>query len=222
MVIVALVHTDESKLEFLHCQSVAGVVVEFFIHLGNFFPVVVFEVTTLCLHEVVNHAPIGVSLHNELGETCESRVKHCVVVHESMVGYRFGVWGPEGSVPQLVSVTIHEVSECFLILCLSLKGTGTDSTRELTLASGSIGQVTTLGEDLLSVRVGGFVHAPNMAHPARPRSSCGYKTGDSLIIRAYGSPPIDIPPLIRIHIGKNIILRIRSGSRAKYKTTTHE
>ena len=83
-----------------------------------------------------------------------------------MVGHRFGVWGPEGTVPQLVSVTIQEVCECFLILCLSLKGTGTDSAGELTLGSGSVGQVTTLGEDLLSVRVGsGFVHTSMMAHP---------------------------------------------------------
>ena len=139
-----------------------------------------------------------------------------------MVGYRLSVWGPEGSVPQLVSVTIHEVSECFLILCLSLKGTGTDSARELTLASGSVGQVTTLGEDLLSVGVSGFVHESMMAHPGGSRSSRGYKTGDSLIIRAYGSPPIDIPPSVRIRIGKNITLRIRSGSRPEYKTTTHE
>ena len=88
-----------------------------------------------------------------------------------MIGYRFGVWGPEGTVPQLVSVTVHEVCERFLILCLSLKSTGTDSAGELTLASGSVGQVATLGEDLLSVGVSGFVHESMMAHPGGSRSS---------------------------------------------------
>ena len=82
-----------------------------------------------------------------------------------MIGHGCGVWGPEGTVPQLVSVTVHEVSECFLILFLSLEGTGTDSTGVLMLRSGSVGQVTTLGEDLLSVGVSGFVHETMMAPP---------------------------------------------------------
>lgn len=78
---------------------------------------------------------------------------------------------------QLVSVTVQEFRERLLILCLSLKGTGTDSAGELTLRSGSVGEVTTLGEDLLSVGVGsGFVHTSMMAHPGRSRSSRGYKT----------------------------------------------
>ena len=114
---------------------------------------------------------VGVSFHNELGETFQSRVKQVLLslshfdVHETIIGYRFGVWGPGGTVPQLVSVTVQEVSERLLVLCLSLKGTGTDSAGELTLASGSVGQVTTLGEDLLSVGVSGFVHETMMAPP---------------------------------------------------------
>jgi hypothetical protein len=38
-----------------------------------------------------------------------------------------------------------------------------------------------------------FFHAPRIAYPVRPRSSRGYKTGDSPITRAYGSAPNDIP-----------------------------
>ena len=139
-----------------------------------------------------------------------------------MIGHRFGVWGPEGTVPQMVSVTVQEVSERLLVLCLSLEGPQSDGAGVIMLRSGSVGQVTTLGEDLLSVGVSGFVHESMMAHPGGSRSSRGYKTRDSLIIRAYGSPPTDIPPLIRIRIGKNIILRIRSGSRPEYKTVAHE
>jgi hypothetical protein len=72
-----------------------------------------------------------------------------------------------------VSVTVEEICECFLILCLSLKGTGTDSTGKGPLRSGSVGQVATLREDLLSVRVGnvGFDHALMIARIADPRSS---------------------------------------------------
>ena len=82
-----------------------------------------------------------------------------------MIGHRFGVWGPEGTVPQLVSVTIQEVSECLLVLCLSLESPQSDGAGVLMLRSGSVGQVTTLGEDLLSVRVSGFVHETMMAPP---------------------------------------------------------
>ena len=79
-----------------------------------------------------------------------------------------------------VSVTVQEVCECFLILFFGLEGTKSDSTGVLTLGSGSVGQVMTLSEDLLSVRVGRGVvlHALMIAHPVRPRSSRGYKTRD--------------------------------------------
>ena len=65
----------------------------------------------------------------------------------------------------IVSVTVQEICECFLILCFGFEGTGTDSTGELTLRSGSGGQIAPLGEDLLSVRVGnvGFDHAHSVA-----------------------------------------------------------
>ena len=132
-----------------------------------------------------------------------------------------GVWWEWWTVLRL-SHAIQEVCHRLLIIVLSLKDATMDSTGELTLASGSVGQVTTLGEDLLSVGVSGFVHESMMAHPGGSRSSRGYKTGDSLIIRAYGSAATDIPPSVRIRISKNITLRIRSGSCAKYKTTTHE
>jgi len=73
-----------------------------------------------------------------------------------------------------VSVTVEEICECFLILFFGLESTGPDSTGVLTLGSGSVGQVTTLSEDLLSVGVGNGVvlHALMIAHPVRPRSSC--------------------------------------------------
>ena len=133
-------------------------------HLCNFLPMEVFQVTTLCLHKVINHAPVGIGFHNELRETCESRVKHFGFVHETMIGYRFGVWGPGGTVPQLVSVTIQEVCERLLILFLSLESPQSDGAGVLMLGSGSVGEVTTLGEDLLSVRVGsGFVHNGSVA-----------------------------------------------------------
>ena len=72
-----------------------------------------------------------------------------------------------------VSVTVEEICECFVILFFGLEGTESDSTGELTLASGSVGQVATLREDLLSVRVGNVVfdHAVMMARIADPRSS---------------------------------------------------
>ena len=62
-----------------------------------------------------------------------------------------------------VSVTVEEICECFLILFFGLEGTKSDSTGVLTLGSGSVGQVTTLGEDLLSVGVSGFVHETMIA-----------------------------------------------------------
>ena len=58
-----------------------------------------------------------------------------------------------------VSVTVEKICECFVILFFGLEGTESDSTGELTLASGSVGEVTTLGEDLLRVGVVRFVHA---------------------------------------------------------------
>jgi len=62
------------------------------------------------------------------------------------------------------SVTVQELRERLLILCLSVEGTGTDSTGELPLRSGSGGQIAPLGEDLLSVGVGsGFVHNGSVA-----------------------------------------------------------
>jgi hypothetical protein len=71
-----------------------------------------------------------------------------------------------------VSVTIEEICDCFVILFLGLEGTKSDSTGVLTLGSGSVGQVTTLCQDLLSVGVGsGFVHESMMAHPDGPRGS---------------------------------------------------
>jgi len=59
--------------------SVAGIIHEGFINLSNFIPSVVGKVTTLCLHEVINHAPIGVGFHNELLETFQSRVKQVLL-----------------------------------------------------------------------------------------------------------------------------------------------
>jgi len=72
-----------------------------------------------------------------------------------------------------VSVTVQEICDCFVILFLGLEGTKSDSTGVLTLGGGSVGQVTTLGEDLLSVRVGNvaFDHESMMPHPGSPRSS---------------------------------------------------
>ena len=83
-----------------------------------------------------------------------------------MIGCRFGVWGPEGTVPQLVSVTIQEVCERLLVLFLSLESPQSDGAGVLTLGSGSVGQVAPLGKDLLSVRVGnvGFDHGTIMPY----------------------------------------------------------
>ena len=84
----------------LRLSSVASVVQVRVINLLNFIPLSISEVTNLCFHEVINHTPVGVGLHNELRKTCESRVKHCVFVHESMIGYRFGVlWVRGDSAP---------------------------------------------------------------------------------------------------------------------------
>ena len=71
-----------------------------------------------------------------------------------------------------VSVTVEEICECFVILFLSLESPQPDGAGELTLASGSVGQVTTLGEDLLSVGVGsGLIHHAGMM--ARIRGQWG-------------------------------------------------
>ena len=58
-----------------------------------------------------------------------------------------------------LSHAIQEVCHRLLIIVLSLKDATMDSTGELTLASGCVGEVTTLGEGLLSVGVVRFVHA---------------------------------------------------------------
>ena len=57
-----------------------------------------------------------------------------------------------------LSHTIQEVCQRFLISVLSLKDATVDSTGELPLTGGCVGQVTTLGEDLLSVGVRGLIH----------------------------------------------------------------
>ena len=69
-----------------------------------------------------------------------------------------GVWWEWWTVLRL-SHAIQEVCHRLLIIVLSLKDATVDSTGELPLASGCVGQVTTLGEDLLSVGVVRFVHA---------------------------------------------------------------
>jgi len=55
--------------------------------------------------------------------------------------------------PSQLSHAIQEVCHGGIILCLGGKGTTVDSTRELTTLGGRGGQITTLGEDLLSVGV---------------------------------------------------------------------
>ena len=69
-----------------------------------------------------------------------------------------GVWWEWWTVLRL-SHAIQEVCHRLLIIVLSLKDATMDSTGELPLTCGCVGQVTTLGEDLLSVGVVRFVHA---------------------------------------------------------------
>ena len=59
--------------------------------------------------------------------------------------------------PCASSVTVQEISECLLVLCLSLKATGTDGARELSLGGRCLAGLFTLSDDLLSVRVGGHL-----------------------------------------------------------------
>lgn len=63
-----------------------------------------------------------------------------------------GVWEVWWTVRGL-SHAIQEISDCLIILCLGGKGAPMNSTGELTTLGGRGGQITTLGEDLLSVGV---------------------------------------------------------------------
>jgi len=67
----------------------------------------------------------------------------------------------------IVSVTVQEICECFVILFLSLEAATVDSTGELPLRCGGRGQVASLSEDLLSVGVGGFVHVTSIGTGTR-------------------------------------------------------
>lgn len=74
-----------------------------------------------------------------------------------------------------ISVAIHEISKCFLILGLSVEGPSTDGTGELALGSGCRGQIASLGEDLLGVGVGsGFVHVATIHDLPQKSSDSGH------------------------------------------------
>jgi len=203
-------------------------------------PLSISEVTNLCFHEVINHAPIGIGFHDKLRKGLQSRVKHCVCCHESMIGHRRGSpWRPvtiRNSVKNQVSDGSHAIDP-FPLGDLHLSGHLTPTVVTLLHLNGKLLGFH-VGSDVVNLNdptreggpgatdvVGGFFdffHDTMMAHPGDPRSLPWYKTGNSSITRAYGSAPIDPPLLIRIRISKNITLRIRSGSRPKYKTVAYE
>ena len=152
-----------------------SVVGEFFIHLGNFFPVVIFQRTTHVFHPVINHRPISVGLSNERRERLQVEVERIhgksarIGVHETMMAEIRWKVNRLWTVRRL-SHSIQEVCHCLFIL---LKGREaiSEPSRDLTGLRLTLRQVATLGEDLLSVRVGnvGIDHARSVA---QNRANC--------------------------------------------------
>jgi len=151
-------------------------------------PLSISEVTNLCFHEVINHAPIGIGFHDKLRKRLQSRVKHCVCRHESMIGHRRGSpWRPvtiRNSVKNQVSDGSHAIDPFPLGNLLSRRHLAAHVMSALH-GNGKL-LIFHVGSDVVHLNdptreggpgatdvVGGFFdffHAPNMAHIRRARS----------------------------------------------------